>query len=79
MVDSVRTFVFQHGGEVRDVRGGQAQRLYLAQLAVDRLRGDELAQVVEGAVHALSPAALSLVGGPGDRRRRLLCNGRRRG
>ena len=60
---------------MRDVRGGQAQRLYLAQLSVHRLRGDQLSQVVEGAVHALRPAALPLVGGGGDRRR-LLCNGR---
>ena len=59
---------------MRDVRGGQPQSLYLAQLAVHRLRGDELAQVVEGAVHALRPAALPLVGGRGVRRRRLLCN-----
>ena len=59
---------------MRDVRGGQPQRLYLAQLAVHRLRGDELPQVVEGAVHALRPAALPLVGGRGVRRRRLLCN-----
>ena len=59
---------------MRDVRGGQPQRLYLAQLAVHRLRGDELPQVVEGAVHALRPAALPLVGGRGVRRCRLLCN-----
>ena len=56
-----------------DVRGGQPQRLDLAQLPIDRLRRDELAQVLEGAVHALGAAALPLVGGGGgDGRRRLL-------
>ena len=55
-----------------DVRGGQPQRLDLAQLPIDRFRRDELAQVLEGAVHALGAAALPLVGGGGDGWRRLL-------
>ena len=64
------TFVLEHGGEVGDVGGGEAQRLDLAELAVDRLGGDELAEVREGAVHALRPPALTLVGRRGGQRRR---------
>ena len=63
-------FALEHGGEVGDVGGGEAQRLDLAELAVDRLGGDELAEVREGAVHALRPPALTLVGRRGGQRRR---------
>ena len=50
------------GCQVLDVGGGQSEGLDLAQLPIDRLRGDEVPQVLEGPVDALGPAALSLVG-----------------
>lgn len=52
----------QHVGQVRDVAGGQAQRLYLGELPVHGLGGDERAERREGRVHAVRPATLPRVG-----------------
>lgn len=52
----------QHVGQVGDVAGGQAQRLYLGELPVGGLRGDERAQRGEGRVHAVRPVPLPRVG-----------------
>ena len=49
-------------GEMLDVGGGQSQGLDLAQLPVQRLRGDEVPQAGEGGVDALCPVSLPHVG-----------------
>jgi len=52
----------QHVGQVRDVAGGQAQRLDLGELPVHGLGGNERAQRREGRVHAVRPVPLPRVG-----------------
>lgn len=52
----------QHVAQVRDVAGGQAQRLDLRELAVSRLGGDERPQRGEGSVHAVGAVPLPRVG-----------------
>lgn len=52
----------QHVGQVRDVAGGQAQRLDLGEPPVGRLGGDERAERREGRVHAVRPVSLPRVG-----------------
>lgn len=52
----------QHVGQVGDVAGGQAQRLYLGQLPVGGLGGNERAERGEGRVHAVRPVPLPRVG-----------------
>lgn len=47
---------------MRDIAGGQAQRLHLGQLAVGRLGGDERAQGAEGRVDAVRAVPLAGVG-----------------
>lgn len=53
----------QHVGQVRDVAGGQAQRLDLGQPPVGRLGGDERAQRRESRVDAVRAVPLPCVGG----------------
>ena len=45
-----------------DVGGGEPQRLYLTQLPVQRLGGDEVPQAGEGGVDTLGPVSLPHVG-----------------
>lgn len=52
----------QHVGQVRDVAGGQAQRLDLGQPPVGRLGGDERAERRESRVDAVRPVSLPRVG-----------------
>lgn len=52
----------QHVGQVVDVAGGQAQRLYLGELPVCGLCGDERAERCEGRVHAVRPVPFPRVG-----------------
>ena len=52
----------QHVGQVGDVAGGQAQRLYLGELPVGGLGGNERAERREGRVHAVRPVPLPRVG-----------------
>lgn len=51
----------QHVGQVGDVAGGQPQRLYLGELPVGGLGGDERAQRREGRVDAVRPVPLPRV------------------
>lgn len=52
----------EHVGQVRDVAGGQPQCLYLGELPVHRVCGDEGPQGREGRVHVLGPVPLAGVG-----------------
>lgn len=52
----------QHVAQVRNVAGGQAQRLNLGELAIRWLGGDECAQRREGRVHAVGAIPLARIG-----------------
>lgn len=52
----------QHVGQVRDVAGGQAQRLYLRELPVGGLGGNERAERCECRVHTVRPVPFPRVG-----------------
>lgn len=52
----------QHVGQVRDVAGGQAQRLYLGELPVGGLSGNERAERRECRVHTVRPVPFPRVG-----------------
>lgn len=51
----------QHIAQVRNVAGGQAQRLNLGELAIRWLGGDECAQRGEGRVHAVGAVSLARI------------------
>uniref|UniRef100_A0A3Q2Z3T2 Uncharacterized LOC109511090 n=1 Tax=Hippocampus comes TaxID=109280 RepID=A0A3Q2Z3T2_HIPCM len=62
MPDPVLGLVVQQGDQEVDVLDGQSEDLVLAKLFVQWMRGDELPQLREGAVHVLLPPTLAGVG-----------------